>query len=159
MSDFNPADFDKKVDLAGLQADIDKAADGQGSYREVPKGATYEVSVKSLEMRATSDKSKNPGQPMIMLIFKVLEGEYAGETIPYFQVIAGEYAGIGISVAKQLLKSLETEHEVFFESYSQFADLVMDIGEAAEQKEYALEYGEGKKGYATYKIKEVFDTE
>ena len=51
------------------------------------------------------------------------------------------------------------EIEVSFESFAQYANLIDEIKDFAEENslEYSLEYGENKKGFKTYKILEVFE--
>jgi hypothetical protein len=61
-----------------------------------------------------------------------------------------------IYLARQFLRSLDSGIEVVFESYTQFANLIMDIAEAIESLEYEVKYGE-KKGFNTFEITEVYD--
>jgi hypothetical protein len=49
---------------------------------------------------------------------------------------------------------------VEFRSYAQYAELLMDIHEAvADSFEYALDYGQTKKGFDTFEITEVYALE
>lgn len=49
---------------------------------------------------------------------------------------------------------------VRFEDYQQFNEMLLDIHEAIDGNfEYALIYGEDKKGYSTYEIKVVFEAQ
>jgi hypothetical protein len=41
---------------------------------------------------------------------------------------------------------------VWFETYSQYGNLLMDIAETVDGKQFALEYGTGRKGYHTYEV-------
>lgn len=142
--------FDKSVDIAGLQADAKEAAERGSDFKEVPHG-TYEVSIEKMEL--TESKK---GDPMVTCWFKVLAGEYAKSMIFMNQVIT---QGFQIHIVNEFLRSLGTNVAIDFEKYAQYEQLVMDVDEAQEGCEYVLEYGENKKGYSTFKIKEVFETE
>lgn len=147
--------FDSKVDLDGLRDDIEEAKEnGGGDFKEVPVG-TYEVEVEKLEL-TTSKK----GDPMVSIWFKILDGEFTNNRIFYNQIIPG---GFQIHLNNELLRSLEVfeDDEIKFESYAQYSELLLDIAEEIDALglEYALEYGKNSKGYNTYKIVEVFETE
>lgn len=148
--------FDKMVDVEGLKEDLRNAeANGGGDYVEVPKG-TYEVKVASMELGETGENSKNPGSPMVKIRFKVLSGEYKGQSIFMNQVVT---QGFQIHLVDEFLRSLDSGVEIVFESFSQYAQMLMDVAEAIDGKlEYALEYGE-KKGFNTFKITEIFEVE
>lgn len=138
--------FDKQVDLEGLKQDIEESANND--FKEVPLG-TYEVAIKKLEL---SESKK--GDPMVKVWFKVISGEYKGSLIFMNQVIT---RGFQIHIVDELLKSLETDVDIHFESYSQYAELLADVYEAADGNfEYALKYGENK-GFNTFEITEVFE--
>ena len=86
---------------------------------------------------------------------KILSGEYKGQLIFYNQVI---HVGFGIHKATEFLRSIESGIEVTFNNYHQFHDLLLDIHEAIDGNfEYEVDYGEDKKGFGTYVIKEVFE--
>lgn len=140
--------FDKQVDLEGLKKDIEESADND--FKEVPLG-TYEVAITKLEL----GESKK-GDPMVKVWFKILAGGYKGSLIFMNQVIT---QGFQIHIVDEFLRSLETDVEITFESYSQYADMLLDVFEAVESKlEFALVYGE-KKGFNTFEITEVFEVE
>lgn len=141
--------FDKQVDLEGLKNDILDAEENGGDFKEVPKGK-YEVVITKLELV----ESKN-GNPMMSVWFKITAGEFKNSLIFMNQVVT---QGFQIHIADEFLRSLETEAEVKFESYSQYAELLADIFEEIEDKVgFVLDYGENKKGYNTFKIEESFD--
>lgn len=146
--------FDAKVDLDALKDDVKKVEEdgGLGEYEEVPVGE-YEVRIDKLEL----GESKSSGNPMVICWFKILEGKFKNSIIFMNQVVNKPFQ---IHLVKEFLKSLESTHEIDFESYSQFANLIMDVAEdVMESKEYVLEYGENDKGYKTFEIKDVFDVE
>lgn len=148
--------FDKQVDLEGLKQDIAEAAENGGDYKEVPAG-TYEVKITKIEIGETGQNSKVPGSPMVKIWFKILDGEYKNSIIFMNQVIT---EGFQIHIVDEFLRSLETDVDIYFESYSQYNEVLLDVFEAINGKfEFALEYGENSKGFKTYKISEIFEVE
>lgn len=149
--------YDKMVDLDGLQKDIEAASENEGSadYKEVPTGS-YEVAITKLELTET----KKTGKPMVSCWMKIVsEGDYKGQMIFMNQVVT---QGFQFHIMNEFLRSLveSLDIKVEFKSYSQYAELLMDIAEAVDGSfEYGLEYGENKKGYNTFKIVDVFEIE
>lgn len=140
--------FDKQVDIEGLKKDIKDAEQNTGDFKEVPLGS-YEVKITKLEL-AESKK----GDPMVKVWFKIVSGEYKGSTLFLNQVITH---GFQIHIVDNLLRSLESGLEIDFDSYSQYAELLMDVFEAIDGNfEYGLKYGENK-GFKTFEIYEVFE--
>ena len=126
--------FDKSVDIEGLEKDIKEAAENGGNYKEVPAG-TYEVKVEKMELTMSNtdangnarDKSK-PQNPMVSIWFKILNGEYKNSLIFYNKVVYGtSNDGFMIHSNNELLRSLDSGLDVEFESYSQYAQLLLDI--------------------------------
>lgn len=145
--------FDQSVDLEGLKKDIEDVEKngGSGDFEDVPLGE-YEVKITKLE-QVLSKK----GDPMFTCWFKVLSGQYKDRLIFMNQVITQPFQ---IHIVKEFLKSLDSDFDVDFESYNQFAQLILDIHENIDGVlEYALEYGETNKGFSTFKIKDVFEVE
>jgi hypothetical protein len=143
--------FDKEINVEGLAADVKDAAENGASFKEVPHGS-YEVSIDKMELTASK-----AGDPMVSIWFKVLTGEFKGSRIFLNQVVT---QGFQIHLVDEFLRSLDTGIDIEFKTYKQYGNLLMDVMEAVDGKlEYALEYGEGKKGFSTYKITEVFDVE
>lgn len=152
--------WDKMVDAEGLKHDIEAAAENSNNFREVPAG-TYEVTVTKLELGETGPKAKNPGMPMVQIWFKILTGEYKNSLIFYNRVIMGtSNDGFMIHSANEFLRSLESDVDIEFINYSQYAQMLLDIHENIDGSlEYALKYGENQQGYKTYEIEEVFEVE
>lgn len=144
-------EFDKAIDTEGLQKDIKDSEKNGANYREVPKG-DYEVSIDKLEIKASQK-----GDPMFTCWFKVLAGDYKNCLIFMNQVIT---QGFQIHIVNEFLRSLDTGINVEFTTYSKYAELLEEIKkEISEQKlEYGLEYGE-RKGFSTFKITDVFDSQ
>jgi hypothetical protein len=143
--------FNKTIDIKALKVDLQVAQENKPEYREVPKG-NYEVKVEKLELA----ESKS-GNPMMVCWMKILDGEYKNQKLFYNQVL---HVGFGIHKACEFLRALESGIDVRFEDFGQFNELLLDIHEAIDgQYEFAVEYGEDKKGYSTYVIKEVFEVQ
>lgn len=143
--------FDKAIDVEGLQKDVQEAAKNGTNFREVPHGE-YEVKIEKLEL-----VESKAGDPMVTVWFRVLAGDYKGSMIFMNQVIT---KGFQIHIMNEFLRSLDSGYDVEFRSYSQYGQLLMDIHEAIDgQLEYALKYGEGKKGFNTYEITDVYEVE
>lgn len=140
--------FDKAVDLEGLKKDIEDSSNNE--FKEVPHG-NYEVAITKLELA----ESKS-GNPMVTCWFKVLSGEYKGSLIFMNQVIT---QGFQIHIVDEFLRSLETDVDISFESYSQYNELLLDVFEAVNGNlEFGLKYGE-RKGFNTFEITDVFEVE
>lgn len=145
--------FDKwnsNIDTEGLAKDVEEAAKNGGDYEEVPSG-TYEVKIDKMEL-----KSSKKGDPMVTIWFKILEGDHKGGMIFMNQVIT---KGFQIHIVNELLRSLQTDVDVEFRDYSQYYEMIMDVAEAIDGLEFALDYGQTKKGFPTFKITEVFEPE
>lgn len=143
--------FDKVIDVEGLQKDIQEASKNSTNFREVPHGE-YEVKIEKLEL-----VESKAGNPMVTVWFKVLAGDYKGSMIFMNQVIT---TGFQIHIMNEFLRSLDSGYDIEFKSYSQYGQLLMDIHEAIDGRlEYGLKYGEGKKGFNTYEIVDVYDIE
>lgn len=143
--------FDKTIDTTALKEDAKAAAENNQEYREVPHG-TYEVKITKLEL--TESKSK---KPMMTCWMQILDGEFKGSYLFYNQVL---HVGFGIHKANEFLRSLESGVDVQFENFKQFHEMLLDIHEAIDGvNEYAVTYGEDKKGFNTFEITEVFDAQ
>lgn len=126
--------FDKQVDTEQLKKDIAAAQEnGTGEYKEVPKG-TYRCELERLEVGETKD-----GRPMLKAMMRILgdedgnKCEFTRNCLFMNRVIYGTKNDANmIASAVGWLQSLEPSDEVgpiIFETYSQFAELVLDIAE------------------------------
>lgn len=147
--------FDQQVNLDQLKKDAEEAAkNGGGDYPEVPKG-TYIVKLEKLELGETKDH-----RPMLKAQFRITEGEFEKQCLFYNRVIFGTKNDANmIAAAVGFLTKLEPSDEVgpvVFESYSQFAELAMDIMEDVEGVlEYEVEYD--PTAFNSISIKEAFE--
>lgn len=147
--------FDKAFGAEDLAKEVAEAeANGetsQGNYEEVPSGQ-YDVEINKMEL-----KESKSGNPMVSVWFKVLAGQYKGSLIFMNQVITQKFQ---LHITNDFLRSLDSGLEVAFESYGQYAQLIMDIAEAIDGKlEYGLKYGETNKGFKTFEITDVYEAE
>lgn len=142
------AQFDKMYDVEGLKADIEKAAENKTDYEEVPDG-DYEVSIQKLEPKVSSK-----GSPMVSCWFKIVDGSHKGQIIFANLMLTTAF---GIHKANEFLRSLGTGLDISFDKFSQYSKLITEIFEQSKGYEYALEYTHNAKGFAEYKITDVFE--
>lgn len=139
------AAFDKKVDLSQLKNDVKDIQNNAPEYKEVPKG-NYLCDLERLEVGTTND-----GRPMMKAMFRIKGDEdgnkcdFTNNCIFMNRVLYGTKNDANmIASAVGWLNSLEPSDEVgaiVFESYSQFADLVLDVAEdVIGEVEYDVEY-------------------
>ncbi len=150
--------WDTEIDIEELQKDVDEAAKNSGSFKEVPPD-TYEVCVEKMEL--TESKKHDP---MVSIWFKIVAGEYKNSRIFYNQVVQN---GTGIHFNNELLRSMDLDcvYDIednggkLFQNYKQYANLLMDAAEEIDTNKltFKLEYGEGKKGFHTYRISDIFE--
>ena len=141
--------FDNAYDNEGLKKDINEAKENGGNYEEVPAGK-YEVKIEKLEL--TESKTN---KPMVKAQFRIISGDHAKQCIFMNQLVD---EGFKINIMNEFLKSLDSGIEVYFDSFKQYNELILDIHEAIDGKlEYLLDYSENKNGYKTFKIKEIFE--
>lgn len=143
--------WNKAVDLDGLKKDMENAQQNNAEYVDVPVG-TYEVKLAKAELKA----SKQSQNPMVSMWFKVIAGDYKGQTIFMNQIVT---QGFQLNIVNKFLRSMETGLEIEFVDYKQYADMLLDVAEACEGLEFALKYDENAKGFKTFEIVEVFDVE
>jgi hypothetical protein len=144
--------FDKQFNTEELSKEVQEQAQNGGNFTPVPYG-DYEVKVDKMEL--TTSKA---GDPMVSIWFKVVStGEHKGSLIFYNQVITQAFC---IHKVNELLRSMDCGIDIEFVTYKQYAQLLMDIHEAVDGKlEFGLSYGEGKKGFSTFEITDVFEVE
>lgn len=137
--------FDREIDK-DIQQKIAEAENSE--YVEVPLG-DYEVKVDNMELKI----SKN-GNPMVSIWFRIVAGDFEKNLLFMNQVINQPFQ---IGLANKILRALDPNKEVEFESYTQYANLILDIFEDIDGKyEYALKYGE-KKGFSTFEVLDIFE--
>ena len=137
--------FDKEIDK-DMQKQIAEAENSE--FKEVPLG-DYEVKVDNMELKISKS-----GNPMVSIWFRIVAGEFKNNLLFMNQVINMPFQ---IGIANKILRALDPNKNVEFETYSQYANLIMDIYEEIDGKfEYAVRYGE-KKGFSTFEILDIFE--
>lgn len=132
--------FDEQVNLDELTQNTKeiKANGGVGNFADIEKG-TYHGKVEKLEVGTTKD-----GRPMLNCQFRITEEPHKKSCLFMNRVIYGTKNDANmIASAIGWLESLEPSEDigdVEFESYSQFADLVLDIAEDIAELEYDVDY-------------------
>ena len=146
--------FDQQVNLDQLKADaaeIEKNG-GTGDYSEIEEGI-YHGKVEKLEVGATKD-----GRPMLKAQFRITEDPYKNQCLFMNRVLYGTKNDANmIASAIGWLKTLEPFEDIIvaFDSYSQFADLVLDIAEDIAELEYDVEYDPN--AFNSISIQDVFE--
>lgn len=146
-------DFSKwnaAIDAEKMEKDLEEIKkNGGGDYPEIEPGE-YVVKVEKMELKASKK-----GDPMLSIMFRIVEGEHKKACIFYNQVILQPFQ---IYLANEFLNSMETDVEAAFHgNYEEYNNIILDIAEACDKLEFLLDYGENNKGYKTFKIKEVYD--
>lgn len=137
--------FDKEIDK-DMQKQIEEAENSE--YAEVPLG-DYEVKVDNMELKISKS-----GNPMVSIWFRIVAGDFNNNLLFMNQVINQPFQ---IGLANKILRALDPNKNIEFETYSQYANLIMDIYEEIDGKfEYAIRYGE-KKGFSTFEVLDIFE--
>ena len=147
--------IDKTVDLKGLKADVEEAMKrDRGDFPTIPAGK-YEARVESMEIKGT----KVDNRPMLAVSFRILSGPHKGQRLFMNRVLYGTKNDQNmIASAMGFLDKLDSGIPVTFESYKQFAQLVLDVAEAIDGKrEYEVDYDESR--FNAIAITEVFEVE
>lgn len=146
--------FDEQVDLKQLKADAEEIEKngGTGDYPEIEEGV-YHGKIEKLEIGETKDH-----RPMLKVQFRITEDPHKNQCLFMNRVLFGTKNDANmIASAKGWLKSLEPSEDIVvaFESYSQFADLVLDIAEDIADLEYEVDYDPN--AFNNISIKDVFE--
>lgn len=138
-----------KIDAKALSAEAENLG---GNFEELPLGQ-YEVALENLELKPTKTK----GDPMLVMTFKVVAGEFKKRKLWVNQVVlmGDENDCLRLHVANVLLRGLESGLEVKFEGVQEYSDLIDEILTRCQDAEYLLEIKE-RKGYRQYEIKERY---
>lgn len=144
--------FNNAVNMDEIKAGIEEAKAKSKDFGEIPVNVSYDVEIESMEL--TESKK---GDPMVKIVFQIVDGEYAKSKIWMNQVVT---KGLQIHILNEFLRSLKTSVEVGFEDYAQYGEMLEDIFDEVDGNfEYNLYYGQNKDGYNTYRIKKVYKLE
>lgn len=141
--------WNNQIDTKSLAEEVKEVGKNDVDYPEIPHGE-YIVKIDKMELK----ESKNTGNPMLSVWFKIVDGEFKDKFIFMNQVINQPFQ---IHLANNFLKRLDSGLEVEFKDYEQYNNLILDIHEEINGKlEYLLKYGE-RRGYNTFEILEIYD--
>lgn len=131
--------FDKEVNLNQLQQDAAEIIknNGTGEYPDIEAG-DYTGKIEKLEVGTTKD-----GRPMLKVQFRITEDPHKNSCLFMNRVLYGTKNDANmIASAIGWLETLEPSEDIIieFKSYSQFADLVLDIAEDIAELEYSVSY-------------------
>ena len=147
--------FDKQVDLGKLKQDAEEIVknNGTGDYPEIEAGI-YHGKFEKLEVGETKD-----GRPMLKAMFRITQDPHKKSCLFLNRVLYGTKNDANmIASAIGWLETLEPSEDVGpveFNSYSQFAELIMDIAEDISELEYSVEYDPN--AFNSISIEEVFE--
>ena len=147
-------ELDKAIGIDSLinEEAENPGGDDYGDFPEVPNG-TYDVEVNKMEI----GKSK-AGNPMAVIWFKVLAGEYKGSLIFMYQVLTMRFHFGKVNKILRAMESGIPDDNIKIMPLKDYNNLMLDIFEAVEGKlEYGLKYGEDSKGYNTFEITDVYE--
>lgn len=153
MVDFSA--FDSKVNMEDLQKDINSQP--KREYEDVPAG-TYDVSFDKMEIKTT----KKGDKVMFAVQANILDGDQKKRKIFFNRVISGLVSpkwtdGQAIKSVMTWLDELETGVDTEFKSYSDFADVVMDVYQTASAEKIGATVEYDKDAFDSMKIIEVFE--
>lgn len=136
--------YDRNLDVT--KKGYEEAKKNQGKFEEIPDG-TYEVSLEDIYCTITKETNK----PMVVIIYKIIHGEYTGRLIYHNNVID---TGQKIHILINHLRSLKLDVDDF-ESYTQLERIIDKL--SLDKYEYFLKKLKNKKGRTVYKVAECFE--
>lgn len=153
--------FDEQVNLDQLKEDAkEAAANGGGDYPEIEDG-TYIGKFEKLELGETKDH-----RPMFKAMFRITEGDHTKSCLFMNRVIYGTKNDANmIGSVSGFLAKLEAVDvdgksiDTSFESYSQFAEMIMDVAEAIDDMDLEYEVDYKKDAFNNITITDVFDAD
>lgn len=143
--------FEKKYNSSQVAKDVEEKK-GNGDFEKLPSG-DYEVKVEKAELKETSK-----GNPMVSIWLKVVSGDHKGKLLFYNQSISDDVnkAHTGVHFANEFMRSLQTGVEIKFVDWKQWNDMILDVAEYSQGKEYHLEYvNGGENGFDKFTITEL----
>lgn len=145
--------FNNALNIEEIKAGIEEAKAKSKEFGEIPVNTNYDVEIESMELT----ESKSKGEPMVRIVFQIVDGQYSKSKIWMNQVIT---RGMQIHIMNEFLRSLKTGVEVGFEDYEQYGKMLEDIFDEIDGNfEYRLYYGENSSGYNTFRIKKIYQLE
>ena len=147
--------FDNNTDLEAFEEGVKNAENQSSDFEDLPHGK-YEVALDNIELKPTKKK----GDPMIVSVFKVIEGNHKGRLIWVNQVVD---TPVKMNIGLRFINDMKPDTKVSFDKSGGMSKLAEDLVDAGEEisksKEFVLEFGQNKKGYDQYTIETVFELE
>ena len=147
--------FDNNTDLEAFEEGVKNAENQSGDFEDLPHGK-YEVALDNIELKPTKKKR----DPMIVSVFKVIEGPHKNRLIWVNQVVD---TPVKMNIGLNFINSMKPETKVSFDKTKGMAGLAESLVDAGEEisksKEFVLDFGQNKKGYDQYTIETVFELE
>ena len=147
--------FDNNTDLAAFEEGVKNAENQSSDFEDLPHGK-YEVALDNIELKPTKKK----GDPMIVSVFKVIEGPHKNRLIWVNQVVD---TPVKMNIGLNFINSMKPDTKVSFDKTKGMAGLAESLVDAGEEisksKEFVLDFGQNKKGYDQYTIETVFELE
>lgn len=152
-------------DIEEVTKELNEIEENNGSnsrdYEEIPYGK-YEV--KCLGIEPYTSKA---GKAMIKFEYQILEGQYKNSHMWQYMSIQNDNpktVAFLIHLANEFMKSMLPEESdkatVQFDNANQYTMVIGAVSDiVTNQYEYVLNYFEDKKGYAKYKIEDIFEVE
>ena len=154
----NYDDFNKKFGGEEAVKALSEAQQQNKEFEEVPDGS-YICKLEKLELGETKK-----GQPMIAGMFRILEGQNKKQCLFINQMFCRSASGSAfpMHMGLQFLRSLKIfdDAEIDFNgNYKDFADLLLDMAEEAEEFGLKFEVKKSKDGeYIRLKVTDVIDS-
>lgn len=146
------------IDLAAINSEVQELENGRGNaFEELPDGK-YEVSLDSLELKASK-----AGDPMVAATFRVLAGDYTNRLIFMNQLLlhGNQNNSFRVHTCNVFLRALDTRYTPnvnFSQGVAAYERLVSAVASEAVNNEYLLELRTNKNGFRSYTVLEHFDT-
>lgn len=147
--------------FGNLAQEIKEVGNAPTERKEVPFG-NYEVRITKLELGTNQFEGEYYGMPEAHVWFKIIgDGEFGGQMLfmnrRLVSLTKPSANAFIIHNFNKFLESLETEVEVKFEDWEQYAEMIAYMFcEIDGKAEYQLAYLEDAKGYKSYEIVKRF---
>ena len=147
--------FDNNTDLEAFEQGVKEAENQSGDFEDLPYGK-YEVALQNIELKPTKKK----GDPMIVSVFKVIEGPHKNRLIWVNRVVN---TPVKTRIGLKFINDMKPETKVSFDKTKGMTGLAKTLVEVGEEisksKEFVLEFFKNDKGYDEYSIETVFELE
>lgn len=139
-----------QINVEAVNKAVQEGLKNDVEFKELPLGKYY-MQVDSMELTESQ-----AGNPMLKIVFKIIDGEYKNWKHTYFQSFKPETIESNLKNAIRMLNSLESGVDIeTLDDVENELDNMM--GAIEDQKlEYEIEILETKTGFKITKVREVF---